>query len=134
VDCGEIASVGEQPFARFNVQPTDEILQQLNATGVQPNDLSRVVITHLHGDHFDGPTQLVPQRVLVHDDELRAARSFGQRLNRRLARQALPERFDPEPLHLAEARFGAFERSPPITANGTVIAVSTPGHTPGACR
>jgi glyoxylase-like metal-dependent hydrolase (beta-lactamase superfamily II) len=50
---------------------------------------------------------------------------------RRLLRQPLPNGFAPEPLVLDDGPFGAFQRSRALTDDGRIVAVATPGHTPG---
>jgi N-acyl homoserine lactone hydrolase len=131
VDCGETAAVRDTSFARFAVAPSEELVPALAAVGIAPGDVACVVLTHLHGDHMNGLAQLGRRRVLVHERELRAAASLEGRLGRRLAHSPLPPAFAPEPLTLREEPFGAFSRSAPITADGAIVAVATPGHTPG---
>lgn len=43
-------------FALPNYQPPPGLVAQLAALGVQPNDITHVVITHLHFDHYTGVT------------------------------------------------------------------------------
>jgi N-acyl homoserine lactone hydrolase len=66
----------------------------------------------------------------VHDEELAFAHSAGARFFQKVLRQPIPTGVDFQPLALADERFGAFERSTPLTADGRVVVVATPGHTP----
>ena len=50
---------------------------------------------------------------------------------RRILRQPLPVRFAPQPFALDGGPFGAFERSRALSDDGRIVAVATPGHTPG---
>jgi N-acyl homoserine lactone hydrolase len=50
---------------------------------------------------------------------------------RRVLRQPLPSGFAPEPLALDDGPFGAFPRSQALSDDGRIVAVATPGHTPG---
>jgi N-acyl homoserine lactone hydrolase len=50
---------------------------------------------------------------------------------RRATHQPLPPNFDPAPIGLDGPAFGAFAASTPLTADGRVVAVPTPGHTLG---
>ena len=50
---------------------------------------------------------------------------------RRLLRQPLPPGFDPEPFVLDGGPFAAFARSRALSDDGRIVAVETPGHTPG---
>ena len=53
------------------------------------------------------------------------------RLQRAVIRQPLPPSFDPRPITLDGPALGAFASSKPLTADGRVVAVPTPGHTLG---
>src|SRR5262249_25446164 len=48
-----------------------------------------------------------------------------------ILRQPLPNGFAPEPLALDDGPFGAFSRSCALSDDGRIVAVATPGHTPG---
>src|SRR5262249_31343529 len=50
---------------------------------------------------------------------------------RRLLRQPLPNDFEPEGLVLGDGPFGAFSYSRALSDDGRIVAVATPGHTPG---
>jgi glyoxylase-like metal-dependent hydrolase (beta-lactamase superfamily II) len=50
---------------------------------------------------------------------------------RRVLRQPLPDGFVPEAFALDGGPFGAFARSRALSDDGRVVAVETPGHTPG---
>jgi glyoxylase-like metal-dependent hydrolase (beta-lactamase superfamily II) len=130
VDTGEVASAHDVPFARFGVRHEDELPQALAAVGLDVANLTQVVITHLHGDHMDGAIH-VRGPVKVHDQELAFARSASSRFFQKVLRQPIPTGVDFQPLALDDGPFGAFERSKSLTADGRVVAVATPGHTPG---
>ncbi|HEU4974877.1 MAG TPA: N-acyl homoserine lactonase family protein [Baekduia sp.] len=131
VDTGEVATARDIPFARFAVRPSDELPAALAAIGLVPGDLDAVVLTHLHGDHMDGAVHLGDRPVLVHDAELAYARSLPSRLAQRLLRQPIPAGVRFAPLTLDGGPFGAFAASRDLTGDGRVVAVATPGHTPG---
>jgi glyoxylase-like metal-dependent hydrolase (beta-lactamase superfamily II) len=69
--------------------------------------------------------------VRVNDVERQFAATPFSPLVRRVLRQPLPHGFAPEPLALDHGRFGAFSRSHPLSEDGRIVAVETPGHTPG---
>jgi N-acyl homoserine lactone hydrolase len=50
---------------------------------------------------------------------------------RRLLRQPLPPGVAPQPFALDGGPFGAFARSRALSDDGRIVAVETPGHTPG---
>jgi glyoxylase-like metal-dependent hydrolase (beta-lactamase superfamily II) len=130
VDTGETAAANDIPFARFAVGPQDELPRALHGLGVTPADLDLVVLTHLHGDHMDGAAH-VDRPVLVHDAEWAFAHAPMSRVFQRVLRQPIPRDVDFRRVALDGGPFGAFTASRPLTQDGRVVAVATPGHTPG---
>ena len=130
VDTGETATARNVPFARMEVTREQELPAAMAAAGLMLDEVSEVVLTHAHGDHIDGLVH-VHGRVLINETELRFLRSPMARVMRRVLRQPLPPRFAPEPVALDGGPFGAFPRSRPLSDDGRIVAVETPGHTPG---
>jgi N-acyl homoserine lactone hydrolase len=130
VDTGETATARNVPFARFEVTPQDELPAALAAAGLSLESVSQVVLTHSHGDHVDG-TVHVRAPLRINDAELQFSAEAFPRLMRRVLRQPLPARFAPEAFTLDDGAFGAFERSRALSEDGRIVAVATPGHTPG---
>jgi glyoxylase-like metal-dependent hydrolase (beta-lactamase superfamily II) len=130
VDSGETAAARNIPFARFEITPADELPAALAAAGLSLQDVSEVVLTHHHGDHVDGLVH-VRAPVRISDTELRFLASAFPRLMRRILRQPLPAGFAPASFALDGGPFGAFERSRALSDDGRIVAVATPGHTPG---
>jgi N-acyl homoserine lactone hydrolase len=130
VDTGETASVRDVPFARFDVSREQELPAALAAAGLSPDGVSEVVLTHHHGDHVDGLVNL-DAPVRAHDAELKFAAQALPKVMRRILRQPLPPGFAPEPFALDGGPFGAFDRSRALSEDGRIVAVATPGHTPG---
>jgi N-acyl homoserine lactone hydrolase len=130
VDTGETAAARNIPFARFKVAREQELDKAFAGAGLSPADVSEVVLTHHHGDHVDGLVHVhAPAR--INDAELRFTRTAFPSVMRRVLRQPLPPGFAPEPFALDGGPFGAFERSRPLSDDGRIVAVPTPGHTPG---
>jgi glyoxylase-like metal-dependent hydrolase (beta-lactamase superfamily II) len=130
IDSGETATVRNIPFARFEVAREQELPGAIAAAGLSLEDVSEVVLTHHHGDHVDGLIH-VRAPVRAHDAELRFAATALPRVMRRVLRQPLPPGFAPEPFAFAGGPFGAFARSHALSDDGRIVAVETPGHTPG---
>jgi N-acyl homoserine lactone hydrolase len=130
VDTGETAAARNVPFARIEVTRDQELPAAMSAAGMKLEDVSEVVLTHAHGDHIDGMVH-VRARVLINETELRFLRSPSARAMRRILRQPLPPRFAPESFTLDHGPFGAFPRSRNLADDGRIVAVETPGHTPG---
>ena len=130
VDTGETAAVRDVPFARFDVRPPDELPAMLAEIGLTADDIDEVVLTHMHGDHMDGAVHVRPP-VQVHDVELAYAHSAMSRFFQRVLRQPIPAGVEFRAMKLDGGPFGAFASSRALTDDGRVVAVATPGHTPG---
>lgn len=130
VDTGETAAVRNIPFARFDVPPSQELPQALEAVGLAVADVDTVVLTHMHGDHIDGAIH-VARPALVHEPDLAFTKTAAARLQQRLFRQPIPAEVDFQPFTLDERPFGAFTTSRPLSDDGRIVAVPTPGHTVG---
>jgi N-acyl homoserine lactone hydrolase len=130
VDTGETAAARNVPFAQMHVTPEQELPAAMAEAGLELDDVAEVVLTHAHGDHIDGLVH-VRSRVLINEVELRFLGSPMARVMRRMLRQPLPPRFAPEPFALDSGPFGAFSRSRALSDDGRIVAVDTPGHTPG---
>jgi glyoxylase-like metal-dependent hydrolase (beta-lactamase superfamily II) len=130
IDTGETAAARNVPFARFQVAPEQELAGALAAAGLPPEDVSEVILTHAHGDHIDGLVH-VGGRARINEAELRYANGAFSRVMRRVMRQPLPAGFAPEPFVLDGGPFGAFSESRALSDDGRIVAVATPGHTPG---
>jgi glyoxylase-like metal-dependent hydrolase (beta-lactamase superfamily II) len=130
IDTGETATARNVPFARMEVTPEQELPAAMAAAGLRLEDVSEVVLTHAHGDHIDGLVH-VHERVLSNELELRYVAAPFASVMRRVLRQPLPPGFAPEAFALDGGPFGAFERSHALSNDGRIVAVDTPGHTPG---
>lgn len=130
VDTGETAAARNVPFARMEVTREQELPAAMAAAGLDLDDVAEVVLTHAHGDHVDGLVHL-RTRVLINEAEMRFLGSATARAMRRILRQPLPPGFDPETFVLDSGSFGAFPRSRALCDDGRIVAVETPGHTPG---
>jgi glyoxylase-like metal-dependent hydrolase (beta-lactamase superfamily II) len=130
VDTGESAAARNIPCARFEVAPEQELPHALRAAGLAVEDVSAVLLTHHHGDHVDGLVHIgVP--AYIHEAEIAHLRSAFPALMRRVLRQPLPPGFAPRTFTTDDEPFGAFPRSRRFSDDGRILAVETPGHTPG---
>jgi N-acyl homoserine lactone hydrolase len=130
IDTGETAAARNVPFARFDVAREEELDRALAGAGLSLGEVAEVVLTHHHGDHVDG-TVHVRAPVRVHAGEIAHLRGRFARVMRRVLRQPLPPGFAPVAFELDGPPFGAFDRSLALSADGRIVAVPTPGHTPG---
>jgi N-acyl homoserine lactone hydrolase len=141
VDTGETARTREAGYfprwhpyfrmaVRIDVQPEQEIGPQLSRLGIRPQDVPTVIMTHLHTDHAGGLHHFSKSEILVSDEELRLATGFAGQLRGYLPNR-WPSWFAPRPISFDAIPRGPFDRSRPVTSDGRVAIVPTPGHTPG---
>ncbi|MGQ0840836.1 N-acyl homoserine lactonase family protein [Actinokineospora sp.] len=112
----------------IHVAPDDEIGPRLRTLGIDPDaDLRAVVLSHLHHDHADGLHNFENTRIVVGDENWRASRGLRGTISGALPKH-WPSWFDPERIAFAGPQAGPFARTHPITADGRIFAVETPGH------
>lgn len=131
VDAGaRPGSGGGVTRTRFQVSPDRALVRELARRGLEPGDFDRVVLTHLHGDHVGGLAAFDPERVWVARPEWAPVARFPGRLLRPLAapvhRGFVPRVFDFDGPALC-----GFPGSWPVTRDGSVVALPTPGHSMG---
>jgi glyoxylase-like metal-dependent hydrolase (beta-lactamase superfamily II) len=131
VDTGELAATKDIAFVKFDVSPDQELPGLLGGLGLTMADIDTIVLTHMHSDHMDGAVHVGGKPVLVHDAELKYAHSVVSRVFQKVLRQPLPAGVDFQPVALDHGPFGAFAASRKLTDDGRIVAVATPGHTPG---
>src|SRR5258708_18103683 len=132
VDTGENAATTRNFIsqARFEIAPDEEIGVQLRRLGIARSDVAKVVLTHLHGDHADGLKDFQGRPIWVGEREYSPFQSPNRGLMSKIGFQ-VPAWLDPNLITFRPERFAPFEQSFPLTSDGTVIAVPTPGHTAG---
>jgi glyoxylase-like metal-dependent hydrolase (beta-lactamase superfamily II) len=141
LDTGETARISEPGYfprwhpyfrlaVRMDVTPDQEVGPRLAQIGIRPEDVKKVVLTHLHTDHAGGLHHFSKSEILISADELRLARGFAGRLRGYLPNR-WPDWFKPQSITFVEEPFGPFDRSHRLTSDGKVVIVPTPGHTPG---
>ena len=136
VDSGAAAAVKRLPHwhpyfrlsVRFDIEPEQELGPQLRAMGLGPTDVKRVVLTHLHIDHDGGLAAFPTSEILVSPGEL--GRPAELAAGFAAICPSAGRDFDPKPLVLDGGPYGPFQRSKRLTADGAIVAVATPGHTP----
>lgn len=140
VDTGENARVTEKDYFKqegfflnyintrsfqFDIHPEEEVGPQLHKLGYQPKDISNVILTHLHLDHFDGLSYFEHNEILVHDLEWEKP-SFA-------LPSLYPEWFEPRKIMLSPTDNEFFARSKSLVESGEIQLVHSPGHTLGHC-
>ncbi|HLY25710.1 MAG TPA: N-acyl homoserine lactonase family protein [Aggregatilineales bacterium] len=131
VDTGEHAGNSKSFLiqSRIDVRPEEEIGQQLKRLGISRADIAKVVMTHLHGDHADGLKDFEGVPVWISQREYKPFQARGFSMSK--LGLNLPTWLDPMLIAFRNEALGPFEASLPLTSDGTVMAVPTPGHTAG---
>jgi glyoxylase-like metal-dependent hydrolase (beta-lactamase superfamily II) len=115
---------------RFQISAEQTLVAELARCGLAPGDFDRVVLTHLLGDHVGGLAAFDPQRVWVSRGEWAPVANFPGRLLRPLT-APVPRGFVPNVFDFNGPAIGGFPGSWPVTSDGSVVALPTPGHSPG---
>lgn len=113
---------------RARVGEEDGLDARLREHGIDPASVARHVFTHLHVDHVGAFGLLPGAEVVVCAREWQAARSRTGRLRGLIVPR--------EPARLAVVGFdspgpGPFAAAHALTADGAVLLLPTPGHSPG---
>lgn len=102
------------------MQPGDNILTSLKAVGLEADDIDVVICSHLHPDHCGCNAFFTRATVIIHSDELEAAKSadaekagyFKADWDHQLAIKPVKAQLD-------------------LMGDGRIILIPLPGHTPG---
>jgi glyoxylase-like metal-dependent hydrolase (beta-lactamase superfamily II) len=119
-----------QLSVRFDIEPEQELGPQLRSLGIGARDVKTVVLTHMHIDHDGGVAHFPHSRIFADGGEIARTAGISGTLNGYL-RNRWPSWFQPEALAWQPVPYGPFPSSARMTRAGDVIAVPTPGHTPG---
>ncbi|MBV7332290.1 N-acyl homoserine lactonase family protein [Chloroflexi bacterium TSY] len=119
-----------QRAAKFDMTPEQEVGPQLRQLGFSPDDVRRVVMTHLHQDHDGGLHHFPKAEFIVSRREWAAATGFKGRLGGYL-NQRWPDWFQPRLVDFDQGPFGPFASHETLTKSEDIHLVPTPGHSPG---
>ncbi len=111
-------------LARFELEAGDEIGAQIDTESVR-----WVVLSHLHTDHIGGVDAFPGAEVIVSRVEWERAQGLSGRL-----RGYLPQHWPlghPMLIDFGGPAVGPFAGSYDVAGDGRLLAVPTPGHTPG---
>jgi N-acyl homoserine lactone hydrolase len=114
----------------FQISPEQALVPELARRGLEPADFDRVVLTHLHGDHVGGLASFDSSKIWVARTEWVPVARYPGRLMRPLTAPVhggfVPRLFDFEGPAVCD-----FPGSWPVTPDGSVLALPTPGHSVG---
>jgi N-acyl homoserine lactone hydrolase len=125
--------VGELMARHASMRVEQTAAAQLRALGVNPAEIELVVMTHLHFDHASALCDFPRATVLVDQREWHAAWARGSSLNGYCRAQFAPSlRYRTIDFSApAAVPRGPFERTVDLFGDGSLILLSTPGHTAG---
>ena len=115
---------------RFMISPEQDLVPELARRGIRPGGIDRILMTHLHGDHVGGLAAFDARRVWVAWDEWTPVARFPGRLMRPLV-APVPPGFAPQLFDFSGPPMLGFPGSWPVTPDGSIVALPTPGHSPG---
>jgi len=113
------------------VAPHEEIGPQLLARGIDPSrDIDTVILTHFHHDHTGGLDHFPHTRILASKENYDFSRGLRGKIGGCLP-QRWPIWLKPELVTLDGPAIGPFGSSYPVTSDGRIALVPTPGHVNG---
>jgi glyoxylase-like metal-dependent hydrolase (beta-lactamase superfamily II) len=122
-------------LARFTIGEDETLTRQLAATGFDIADVTTVLISHLHQDHIGGLGELGHARILVSEDEFAELSRPRPALRGLLRRHIDLPGLDWAPFTctpLAGGELAPFTTGFDVFGDGSLVALPTPGHTPGS--
>lgn len=121
--CDAVTGMFYQRNLQFSLGQDKEIGPQMTTLGLPPEQVERVVMTHLHSDHMGGMSAFPNAEFYVSD----AARNghAGAIMCR------LPAGIQIGSVAYEDQAAGAFSNSMPLTEDGTISIIPTPGHANG---
>jgi glyoxylase-like metal-dependent hydrolase (beta-lactamase superfamily II) len=128
-----LGPVGRLLARSLRMRQDQTVLAQLSERGIDAADVSVVIMTHLHFDHASALSDFPSATVLLTGSEWNAAQAPRAYLHGYSIAQ-----LDPRPSYRTldfsvapEQSRGPFARALDVFADGSVMLVSTPGHSAG---
>jgi glyoxylase-like metal-dependent hydrolase (beta-lactamase superfamily II) len=127
-----LGPIGRVMSRDLQMRPEQSVLEQLHQLGLDAGDIPLVVMTHLHFDHASALCDFPGATVLVSREEWSAATGRGAAL-----RGYSKAQLDPRPSYLTVdfaadgTSYGPFTRAVDLFGDGSLMLVSTPGHSAG---
>ncbi len=141
IDTGDIEEADHKDFyknetigSKFNllamalkrkITKDDELNNQLAKINIKPEQVSKVILTHLHGDHTDGLKFFPLNEIFV--NELEYKHPYGN------LPTTYPQWFKPTLYNFSKDRIDYFDNAYAITKTEDLLLLPTPGHTHHHC-
>jgi len=130
-----LAGVVYDRLARFDIGPDETLTRRMSSIGYDVADVDTAVLSHLHQDHIGGLPELGHARILLNrlewDSMRRPLPELRGFLRSHIELKGL--RWDRITMEaLADPDVAPFERGHDIFADGSLVLLPTPGHTPGS--
>jgi glyoxylase-like metal-dependent hydrolase (beta-lactamase superfamily II) len=110
---------------RRMIHQQDALDLQLIRLGIRPEQVSRVVLTHLHGDHTDGLKFFPANEIIVNEAEYK--KPYGN------LPTTYPLWFKPTLVNFSKNRVDIFDSAYALTKSEDLLLIPTPGHTHHHC-
>ncbi|CAN5487421.1 N-acyl homoserine lactonase QqlR [soil metagenome] len=141
IDTGESSHANDpgyqprwHPFVQTSerrwVAPEQEVGPQLQGMGIDPGEVGTLVMTHMHGDHAGGLSHFPGTEIVMSATEAKMALARTGPVNGYLNGH-YPSWLDPRRVEFDGDPWEVFAASVPLTDDGAVRLVPTPGHTKG---
>jgi glyoxylase-like metal-dependent hydrolase (beta-lactamase superfamily II) len=115
----------------IKVAPLEEIGSRLQGRGIDPaRDISAVILTHFHHDHTGGLDHFPHNRIIAPRESYEASAGLKGKMMGCLP-QRWPIWFRPDLIAPDTRAEGPFPSIFPITKDGRIFMVPTPGHSEG---
>lgn len=129
------AGVIYRRLAKFHIHEDETFTAGLKRLGYVPADVSTAVISHLHQDHIGGVGEIAHADLLVSPDEWTSLhRPLAEARGLLRAHIELPElQWSPVDFgQLDDPTLAPFTVGHDVFADGSLVILPTPGHTPGS--
>jgi len=111
--------------SKRNIPKDEELDNQLAKLNIRPEQVSKVILTHLHGDHTDGLKFFPSNEIIV--NELEYQHPYGN------LPTTYPKWFKPTLVNFSKDRVDCFDNAYAITKSEDLWLVPTRGHTRHHC-